>query len=98
MESKTKKGKGRPAGSANTTIIKDKSLHPYAIYVEDNQNVVVKIKDDGSEETYGYHSTLGGALQKIAKYKTINNKTYSIREYIDEYNNNLNEFLKVVNV
>lgn len=98
MENKTKKSKGRPSGSANTTVIRDKSISPYIIYIEDNQSVLVKIKDDGNEETYGYFSTLAGAMQKIAKLKTINNKTYSLKEYIDEYNNNLTEFLKIVNV
>lgn len=98
METKTKGKRGRPAGSSNTTMIKDKVINPYMIYVEDNQFTLVKPKPDGNEETFGYYQTLCGCLQKISKLKTINNKVYSLSEYINSYNNYLKEFSKVFNI
>jgi hypothetical protein len=94
MEETTEKRKrGRPTGTANTTMIEDPLIEPFRIYYDETQFNLVKIKPDGTEEPgWGYHSKLSGVLNKIAKFKLVNNKTYTLRSFIDEYEKLLKEF------
>lgn len=87
---------GRQKGSANETAIIDPLIAPYKIWVDVNQYTVVdlhkKRETDLMEKSYGYYSSLGYALRRIVKLKIVNNKTYSLRDYINQYENMLKEF------
>jgi hypothetical protein len=81
------------------TIISDPILRPYKIIVTQNShNVVDEIRAEGAiaDNPYGYFTSLDNALLKIARLKTTKNKTYSLKEYIDEYKNTINSLREAV--
>lgn len=87
---------GRQKGSSNETVIIDPLIAPYKIWVDTNQYNVVdlnkKRETDLLEKSYGYYTSLGSALKSIVKLKIVNNKTYSLREFINQYEKMLKEF------
>jgi hypothetical protein len=100
---KQKRGrpKGAPGGKAkggNNTVIIDDLIAPYKIWVDTNQYNVVdlnkKRETDLLEKSYGYYNSLGSALKSIVKLKIVNNKEYTLKEYINQYETMLNEFKK----
>jgi len=79
-------GAGRPKGTDNITYIKDPLLGKYHIVIKDNIFEVSQTSSVAKEKNMGYFTTLGGALGKIAKLQTNEKyKTFSLKEYIDEY-------------
>ncbi len=109
IETPIKKKRGRPKGGAggkqkggNETVILDPIISPYKIYVDVNQYMVVdkdkKNEADLMEKSYGYFSKLSFALEKIVKLKIVNNKSYTLKEYIAEYNQMLNSFREKFNI
>lgn len=81
------------------TIISDPVLLPYKIIVTQNShNVVDAVRPEGAiaDNPYGYFTSLDNALLKIARLKTTKNKTYSLKEYIDEYKNTINSLREAV--
>lgn len=81
------------------TIISDPVLLPYKIIVTQNShNVVDAVRAEGAiaDNPYGYFTSLDNALLKIARLKTTKNKTYSLKEYIDEYKNTINSLREAV--
>lgn len=93
-ETPRKKGRpaGRPAGS-NSTVIEDKVLLPYKIYVDANcYNVVDANSPNDIEKGYGYFTSLGNALKKVAKMQITNNEKYSLEGFIKAFDDRLKEF------
>lgn len=91
------------------TIIKDKLIEPFLIEIDESNFTVVleyTMKSGKSEgktvhNAQGYFSTLGGALSKIAKDKTIMNnedKKISIRKFINEYKQMLESFTEKIKI
>jgi len=81
------------------TIISDPILNPYKIIVTQNShNVVDAVRAEGAiaDNPYGYFTSLDNALLKIARLKTTKNKTYSLKEYIDEYKSTINSLREAV--
>lgn len=91
-----KRKRGRPTGTANTTMIEDPIIEPFRIYYDETQFTLVKKKPDGNEDTWGYYSSLEGALDKISKSKLNNNKTYTLNGFISEHKKVLKEFMDIV--
>jgi len=71
-------------------IIKDKSLEPYCIHMDDHNYMAVlpsgKLDKHGNEHyrTFGYYSTLGGAVRRIVRLKSASKEdTLTLSGYID---------------
>ncbi len=81
------------------TVISDPVLLPYKIIVTQNShNVVDAVRAEGAiaDNPYGYFTSLDNALLKIARLKTTKNKTYSLKEYINEYKDVINSLREAV--
>jgi len=84
--------------TSNSTVILDPVISPYRIWVDNNCYSIGDEKlVEGAmvDKTYGYYTTLGNALEKIAKMKSTNNKIYSLKEYVDEFKGHITAFRKV---
>jgi hypothetical protein len=108
MADEKKRGRGRPKGTSarpkesNETVIVDPVIAPYKIYIDSNQFNIVDLEKKNeanlTEKSYGYHSTLGGALRAIARMKMVNNKTYSLKDYIEQHEKVVKEMMEKVGV
>lgn len=79
-------------------IIKDKYCYTIMEEVTPNEKYVEKGKPiKNYTKTLSHHSTLGGALVKIAKGRLDlpQNEYYSVKEYIDRHEALLNEMKKL---
>ncbi len=77
--------------------IEDKSINPYIIKVdEDNYTIAHNTKP---EQGLHYCTTLAAALKRIVRLtNSSTTKTESIKEYINNYNNMLNQFKESIEV
>lgn len=96
-EVKVKGKRGRkPRGEGEVrNVIEDPILNPYKIFMDDTcYTVVDKVKPAGAlmEKAYGYYNTLGNALVKIAKLKMVTNQTYTLPEYVKQFEKLINDF------
>jgi hypothetical protein len=66
------------------SVIESEAITPYKIYVEESQYTVVQ-PEKTYEKTWGYFSTLEGALRKITKLKTLEQKEFTLESYITRY-------------
>ena len=82
--------KGRQKGQTKAkSIISDPLIAPYKITVEEDQYVLL----DGKGIPQGYHSSLDSAINKVSKNVIANKKgTYTLSEYLEDYNNIKNKF------
>ena len=86
------------------TIIRDSLIEPFVIGHYDTGGYVVAEKKEanGKERValLGYPSTLAGCLEMIAKHRVnISGKEYdSVKSYIEEYRNVINQIKKVVEI
>lgn len=89
------------------TIIRDKLIEPYFIratsydYILCKTNIIEKegkTKGMENEVAIGYYSRLHGALLKIAKEKAGTKHEMTIREYIDQFNDNLEKFTNKIKI
>ena len=82
--------KGRQKGQTKAkSIINDVSIAPYKILIEEDQYVLL----DGKNIPQGYYSSLDGAINKVSRNVIANKKeTYSLSEYLEDYNNIKNKF------
>lgn len=72
------------------TVINDPALLPYKIVVtEVSFNIVDNIRPVGAiaDNPYAYCTSLDNALLKIARLKSTNKKSFTLKEYIDDYRN-----------
>ena len=78
--------RGRQKGQTKImSIIKDDSIYPYEIYVEEEQYILLE-KD--KQKTLGYFTTLNGLVSKLSRIMVANkNKTYTL----SEFTNNIKE-------
>jgi len=77
------------------SVIQSEAIAPYKIYVEESQYTVVQ-PEKSYEKTHGYFSTLEGALRKITKLKTIEQKEFTLHGYITRYEQIQERLLKEV--
>lgn len=79
------------------TSIKDELLNPYFIKVDDDNFTVVN--ETNEDNGLYFCTTLSSALNRIAKMK-VNSKgeVKTIKEYINEYNEMLNQFKENITV
>ena len=82
--------KGRQKGQTKAkSIINDVSIAPYKILIEEDQYVLL----DGKDIPQGYYNSLDGAINKVSRNIIANKKeTYSLSEYLKDYNNIKNKF------
>ena len=82
--------KGRQKGQTKAkSIISDPLISPYKITVEEDQYVLL----DSKNIPHGYYSSLDGAINKVSKNVIANKKgTYTLSEYLEDYNNIKNKF------
>lgn len=89
--------KGRPKGTTKSTFIKDPLLDPYHIVVDENSFNLVQSNDEtGKEKVLGYFTRLGAACEKAAKLQLIEDKSYSLNEFKNEYVNKLENLRKAL--
>ena len=93
-----KKQRGRKAGDTKEyTIIKDDSMKPYIIAMDESNYILQKVSNDGTTINYGYFSSLISAITKIVKLNMANKgKTLSLREYLDEYKKEVEKLNKLL--
>ena len=82
--------KGRQKGQVKAkSIINDPLIAPFKITVEEDQYVLL----DGKDIPQGYYNSLDGAINKVSRNIIVNKKeTYSLSEYLKDYNNIKNKF------
>ena len=82
--------KGRQKGQTKAkSVISDPLMAPYKILVEEDQYVLL----DSKNIPQGYYSSLDGANNKVSKNVIANKKgTYTLSEYLEDYNNIKNKF------
>ena len=82
--------RGRQKGQTKRmSIIKDESISPYEIHVEEEQYVLV---DSEKQKPLGYFTELNGLINKISRMSLANNKeTYTLVGFIESFNNIKNE-------
>ena len=82
--------KGRQKGQVKSkSIINDPLIAPFKITVEEDQYVLL----DGKDIPQGYYNSLDGAINKVSRNIIANKKeTYSLSEYLKDYNNIKNKF------
>ena len=82
--------KGRQKGQTKAkSIINDTAIAPYKILIEEDQYVLL----DGKDIPQGYYNSLDGAINKVSRNIIANKKeTYSLSEYLKDYNNIKNKF------
>tara|TARA_X000001382_G_scaffold108560_1_gene84446 strand:+ start:572 stop:847 length:276 start_codon:yes stop_codon:yes gene_type:complete len=82
--------RGRQKGQTKRmSIIKDESISPYEIHVEEEQYVLV---DGEKQKPLGYFTELNGLINKISRMSLANNKeTYTLVGFIESFNNIKNE-------
>lgn len=93
-----KKQRGRKAGDVKEyTIIKDDSMKPYIILIDENNYILQKVSSDGTAANYGYFSSLVSAIDKIVRLNMANKaKTFTLREYLDEYKKEVEKLNKLL--
>jgi hypothetical protein len=89
--------KGRPKGTTKSTFIKDPLLEPYHIVVDENSfNLIQTNKETQKEKVLGYFTVLGAACEKAAKLQLLQDKSYSLMEFKNEYSNKLENLKKAL--
>jgi len=74
--------KGRPVGSGKSTFIEDPVMGDFKIAIDEYSfNVIDTIKG----KTLGYHTSLPRAILSIAKYQMLEDKTFSLVEYAEQF-------------
>ena len=74
--------KGRPVGSGKSTFIEDPALGDFKIAIDEYSfNVVDTIKN----KTVGFHTKLEQAILSVAKYQMLEDRTYSLAEYAEQF-------------
>lgn len=89
--------KGRPKGTTKSTFIKDPLLDPYHIVVDENSFNLVQVNEETKKEkVLGYYSVLGAACEKAAKLQLLEDKSYGLMEFKNEYSNKLENLKKAL--
>jgi len=85
--------RGRQKGQTKImSKIKDPSIAPYEIYIEEDQFVLV---DTNKNKPLSYHSDLQSAIKKISRISlAMTTKDYTLAGFIESYNNIKNNLIK----
>ena len=85
--------RGRQKGQTKRmSKIKDASIAPYEIWVEEEQFTLI---DTEKNKPLGYYSKLVGAIKKISRLGLANQKAdYTLAGFIESYNNIKNQLTK----
>ena len=85
--------RGRQKGQTKRmSKIKDSSIAPYQIWIEEDQFVLV---DTSKNKPLGYYSDLSSAINKISRLGLANQKEdYTLAGFIESYNNIKNQLIK----
>ena len=74
--------KGRPVGSGKSTFIEDPALGDFKIAIDEYSfNVIDTVKG----KTAGFHTSLPRAILAIAKYQMLEDRTYNLEEYAQQF-------------
>jgi hypothetical protein len=90
--------RGRQKGQTkDLVIIKDKAIEPYEIHIDNACFTLVEPGYNENMVSIGYFNNLGSVLTKIARYKLVSqNNQYTIKEYIKEYEQVIENLTKVI--
>ena len=86
-----------------TRYIKDPLIEPYYIQLDDYCYAVQKgitAEESGKEyqQTLGYYTSLGNALEAIAKDEAMSVSYDTIQDYINKYNQIVNRLSQVIKI
>jgi len=74
--------KGRPKGSGKSTFIEDPIMGNFKIAIDEYSfNVIDTIKT----KTVGFYTTLPEAVLAIAKHQMLEDRTYQLTEYAEQF-------------
>ena len=74
--------KGRPVGSGKSTFIEDPALGDFKIAIDEYSfNVIDTIKS----KTVGFYTSLPQAILSIAKQQMLEDRTYNLAEYANQF-------------
>jgi len=74
--------KGRPVGSGKSTFIEDPILGDFKIAIDEYSfNVIDTIKT----KTVGFYTSLPRAVLAIAKHQMLEDRTYSLTEWANKF-------------
>jgi hypothetical protein len=84
--------KGRKKGQTKRmSTIKDKLIHPYEIYVEEDQYVLM---EGEKNKPLGYFTELDACIRKISRLSLANQREdYTLTGFIESYNNIKNQLI-----
>ena len=92
--------KGRQKGSTKkTSTISDPLLGDYKIiFDEESYNLILNDPKTSTEKVVGYYTNLEYLLKRVTKNQMAEkDKTYTIKEYITEFETILNNFKNLIN-
>ena len=74
--------KGRPKGSGKSTFIEDPIMGNFKIAIDEYSfNVIDTVKT----KTVGFYTTLPEAVLAIAKHQMLEDRTYQLTEYAEQF-------------
>ena len=74
--------KGRPVGSGKSTFIEDPVMGDFKIAIDEYSfNVIDTVKT----KTVGFYTTLPQAVLAIAKHQMLEDRTFSLTEYAEQF-------------
>ena len=86
-------GRGRQKGQTKIiSKIKDPSLGPYELWLEEDQVVLV---DTVKNKTLSYHGTLESAVKKSSYLSLVSTEdSYTLAGFLESYNNIKNQLIQ----
>ena len=74
--------KGRPKGSGKSTFIEDPIMGDFKIAIDEYSFNVI---DTVNTKTVGFYTTLPEAVLAIAKHQMLEDRTYQLTEYAEQF-------------
>jgi hypothetical protein len=92
--------RGRQKGQTkDLVVIKDEAIAPYEIHIDQSCYILVEPGYNDTMTSIGYFTSLSSALNRIARYKMVSeNKTYTIKQYIKEYEQLIEKLINTVKI
>jgi len=86
--------KGKPKKEDSSLVIRDAKLDPFKIYFDGNCYTVSE-DTDNNDRIIGYYSKMGQAIHSVVKQKMLEGYEYTLQEFIDKYQDNLETFTDI---
>jgi len=86
--------KGKPRKEDSSIVITDSLLNPFKIYYDGTCYTVVE-KTNNNDKIVGYYSRIGGAVHSVVQQKMLENKEYTLSEFVDSYQEKLDSFTNI---